>query len=95
MLFRSGGERNILTAKTESKKVVSFEKALRLQYTFNDSLKAGNCEVGTKAFQLRLGLSDVKKYRGSYILKLAKEKSTSSVYYVERMIKARIKTRII
>lgn len=68
-----------------------FEKALRKQYSFADSLSAGNCEAGTRAFILRCGLDSSRKYRGKFLLETAKEKSSSSFYYVERMIKSKIR----
>jgi hypothetical protein len=67
----------------------AYRKALRSQFTFQDSLLAGNCEAGTRAFVLRLGLDSAKAYRGSFLLKKAAEKSISSVQFVERMVKYR------
>jgi hypothetical protein len=86
-----GGERNIQYQKDQSKKVENFNKALRLQYSFEDSLKSGNCEAGTRAFILRLGLDSTKKYRGKFLLELAKEKSSNSVSYVERMVRYKVR----
>lgn len=83
-------KRQILQQKTEAQKAKLFAKALRKQYSYQDSLNAGNCENGTKAFALRLQIDINKKYRGKYLLDLAKEKSSSSVYYVERMIKPKM-----
>lgn len=79
-------KRQILAQKTEQQKKKLFAAALRKQFTFQDSLFAGNCEVGTRAFILRCGLDINKKYRGKYLLEIAKAKSTSSVSFVERMI---------
>ena len=76
-------ERMLIAEKQEK----AIAKAKRRQYTFQDSLDAGNCEAGTRAFVLRLGLKSDRKYRGEYLLKEAHEKSSSSVYYVNRMIK--------
>ena len=76
-------ERSLLAEKRE----MSIAKAKRRQYTFQDSLEAGNCEAGTRAFILRLGLKSDRKYRGEFLLKEAQEKSSNSVYYVNRMIK--------
>lgn len=76
-------------AKAEAIKLKAMAKALKQQYTYADSLSAGNCEAGTRAFCLRLGLDTSKKYRGSYILKLAEQRSTTSVSYVKRMIEYR------
>ena len=64
----------------------AFNKAARLQYNFQDSLNCGNCEVGTKAFILRLRLDINKSYRGSFLLKKANEKSQSSVSFIKNMI---------
>jgi hypothetical protein len=80
----------LLAKKTEAQKAKLFAKALRRQYSYQDSIAAGNCENGTKAFAMRLQIDINKKYRGKYLLDLAKEKSTSSVYYVERMIKSKM-----
>jgi len=91
------------TAKEQAKKakqqaknrIESFKKeysrALRFQYSYSDSLICGNCEIGTKAFILRCKLDKTKKYRGSFLLKVAHEKSTHSVSYVERMIRHKAK----
>lgn len=76
-------------AKQEAIKNKVMAKAMRQQYNYNDSILAGNCEAGTRAFCLRLGLDTSKKYRGSYILKLAEQKSTSSIFFVKRMIERR------
>lgn len=76
----------------ESKKAAlqkAYNKALRKQYSFDDSIKAGNCVAGTKAFIIRLQLDESKKYRGKYLLDLAKEKSYNSVPFVERMIRSK------
>lgn len=83
-------KRQILAQKTEAQKAKLFAKALRKQYSYQDSINAGNCENGTKAFALRLQIDLNKKYRGKYLLDLAKEKSSSSIYYVERMIKSKM-----
>lgn len=85
------GLRNLQFEKDKKKKVEKFNKALRLQYSFEDSLMSGNCEAGTKAFIMRLGLDSKKKYRGSFLLKQAKEKSHNSIFYVEKMIKFKVK----
>lgn len=88
---KAGGERNIQYQKEQAKKAENRQKALRLQYSFQDSLNAGNCEPGTRAFILRLGLNSTKKYRGSFLLNLAKEKSPNCVYHVERMINSKVR----
>lgn len=81
-----GGNKIIENKKQAEKTQKAFNKALRRQYCFNDSLLAGNCEAGTRAFILRLHLDSTKKYRGSFLIKQAEEKSTSSLYYVKRMV---------
>ena len=81
-----GGNKIIEKKKQTEKSQKAFNKALRRQYCFNDSLLAGNCEAGTRAFILRLHLDSTKKYRGSFLIKQAEEKSTSSLHYVKRMI---------
>ena len=58
-----------------------------MQYSYQDSIDAGNCIFGTKAFIIRLGLDINKKYRGSFLIKQAKEKSASSLFYIERMMR--------
>lgn len=68
----------------------AYSKALRYQYGIEDSLKV-NCEAGTKAFILRCGLDSTKKYRGSFLMKVAAEKSKNSIGYVRRMIENRAK----
>jgi hypothetical protein len=88
---KAGGERNIQYQKEQARKAENHAKALRLQYSFQDSLNAGNCEAGTRAFSLRLGLNSTKKYRGSFLLNLAKEKSPNCVYHVERMINSKVR----
>ena len=61
-------------------------KALNCLYSYEDSLKSGNCEAGTRAFILRCKLDINKKYKGKTLLKIAKEKSTSSIGFVNRML---------
>lgn len=85
-----GGTRILEYEKEQRRKVANFNKALRLQYSFQDSLKAGNCEAGTRAFVLRLQLDINKKYRGTYLLAQAKEKSSNSIPFVERMIRYKV-----
>jgi len=84
-----GGQRNIDRAKEEAKKAETWAKALRLQYSYADSINAGNCEAGTKAFALRHNLNTSKKYRGAYLLNLATGATTIS--FVERMIRAKVR----
>lgn len=86
---KAGGERVKAYEKEKKHLVSDVSKALRLRYSYVDSLKV-NCEAGTKAFILRCSLDITKKYRGSYLLKIAKEKSAYSVPYVERMIRAKV-----
>lgn len=81
-----GGNKIIEKRKQDEKSQKAFNRALRRQYCFNDSLLAGNCEAGTRAFILRLHLDSTKKYRGSFLIKQAEQKSSSSLYYVKRMI---------
>lgn len=83
-------KQQILAQKTEAQKTKLFARALRKQYGYQDSINSGNCENGTKAFAMRLQIDLNKKYRGKYLLDLAKEKNISSVYYVERMIKSKM-----
>ena len=66
-----------------------FNKAVKLQYSYQDSLNAGNCENGTKAFALRHHLDTSKKYRGAYLLKLA-ENSHNTINFVKRMIQSKV-----
>ena len=84
------GTENIKRQKEAAKqKAISekmYKKALNSLYTFEDSLKAGNCEAGTRAFAMRCKIDLSKKHRGSKLLKLAEEKSTSSISFVKRMI---------
>ena len=72
--------------KQAEKTAKSKAKALNCLYSYEDSLKAGNCEAGTRAFILRCKLDATKKYKGRTLLKIAKEKSTSSVGFVNRML---------
>jgi len=81
-----GGLRNIEAKKQKEIAAKKYSRALRIQYTYQDSRDAGNCESGTRAFALRCGLSTEKKYRGAFLLKKAQEKSTSSLGYVKKMI---------
>ena len=62
------------------------EKALNCLYSFSDSLNAGNCEAGTKAFILRCRLNANRKYKGKTLLKIASKKSPASIHFVERML---------
>lgn len=75
--------------KEQAKKEKLFKKALRMQYSYEDSISAGNCIAGTKAFILRLHLDSSKKYRGKFLLDAAEKKSRSSVSYVKKMIEKR------
>lgn len=81
-----GGTRNINRKKEDVKRISAYNKACRKQYSFQDSLDAGNCEPGTRAFIIRCGLDSRKKYRGSFLLKIAEQKSKISLRYVIRMI---------
>lgn len=84
-----GGKRSEQLKKEATMQKIAYNKALRKQYTFEDSIKAGNCIAGTRAFIIRLNLDETKKYRGKYLLDIAKERSTSSVPFIERMIKSK------
>ena len=81
-VFNHINTREIAKKKQEKR----YNQALKNLYTYQDSIDCGNCEVGSKAFILRCSLDSHKKYRGSYLLKLATEKSTSSISYVKKMI---------
>lgn len=61
-------------------------KTLNCLFGFKDSLDAGNCEAGTRAFILRCKLDINKKYKGKTLLKIANEKSTNSVHFINRML---------
>jgi hypothetical protein len=76
--------------KIEKDGVNRIKKAMRKQFGYEDSIKAGNCEAGTRAFVIRCGLDIERSYRGSFLLKIAKEKSPSSVLFVERILKSTI-----
>ncbi len=81
-----GGNRNIELRKLQEAKQKAYRKALRRSYTFLDSLRAGNCSAGTKAFILRCGLDERREYRGTFLVRVAKEKSSGSLQYVNKMI---------
>lgn len=82
----NGGNNKIKIEKENIKNKKLFNKSLRKRFSFDDSLKCGNCEAGTRAFILRCGLDANKKYRGDFLLKIAKEKSSYSLSYINRMI---------
>ncbi len=84
-----GGKMNIEAEKANKKKVANYGKALRLRYSYADSIKV-NCVPGTDAFIMRCGLDMSKKYRGSFLIKVAQQKSINSLPYVERMIKSKV-----
>ena len=81
-----GGNRNLEIKRHAEKSEKAFAKACRRQYSYSDSLAAGNCEAGTRAFIMRLGLDANKKYRGTYLMKQATKRSANSLYYVTKMI---------
>lgn len=96
-----GGKLNIERAKVQEriakeqlknkvKNEKEFRKALRLQYSYQDSIDCGNCETGTRAFILRLRLDEKKKYRGNFLIKKATEKSPFSLPYITKMIRYKI-----
>lgn len=84
------GEKNrkrAIERKKQAEKAEKAEKkALNCLYSYEDSLKSGNCEDGTKAFILRCKLDINKKYKGRTLLKIAREKSTNSISFVNRML---------
>lgn len=86
--YRKEAEKRQIEAEKQYNK--AYFKALRLQYSIEDSLKV-NCEPGTKAFILRCGLDSTKKYRGSFLIKVATEKSSLSIKYVKKMIEYKAK----
>lgn len=81
-----GGNKKLEAIKQAEKSVKAFAKACRRQYSYSDSLAAGNCEAGTRVFIMRLGLDANNKYRGTYLIKQATKKSANSLYYVKNMI---------
>lgn len=83
----AGGKRNIELRKKKEANDKAYKKALRRQYSFADSVQAGNCAAGTRAFVQRCGLDAEKKYRGSFIVQVAEKKSSGSLQYVNKMIK--------
>ena len=83
-----GGQKNLDYQKEQSKKAETWAKALRLQYSYSDSINAGNCEAGTKAFALRNNLDTSKKYRGSYLINLA---TSTTIDYVSKMVRSKIR----
>lgn len=83
----AGGMRILALEKQNEVLKKKLNKAIKMQYSYQDSINAGNCVFGTKAFILKCGLDIEKRYRGSFLLKKAKEKSTSSLSYIDRMIK--------
>ena len=82
----AGGNLNVERRKQKEASAKAYNKVLRRQYTVADSLSAGNCEAGTMAFILRCGLNSERKYRGAFLVKVASEKSSESVKYVNNMI---------
>lgn len=85
---------NRIKAEKHDKEVMkTLSKAMRARYSYADSL-AINCEAGTNAFIMRCGLDKGKKYRGDYLLKIAKEKSPASTQFVMRMIQKKAISRL-
>lgn len=80
------GKRSIEFRKQVEAKNKAYKKALRRQYSFADSVQAGNCAAGTHAFIQRCGLDAEKKYRGSFLVKVATDKSINSMQFVNKMI---------
>lgn len=85
-LARQGGEQLKQREKNLKDNDKLFKRFSRMRYSFQDSIDSGNCVAGTKAFAMRLHLNIEKSYRGTYLLKLAKEKSQNSLTYINRMI---------
>ena len=50
-------------------------------YSFNDSIKAGNCSIGTKVFIERNNLNSEFGYRGDFLLEIAKDQRS----FIEKM----------
>jgi hypothetical protein len=73
--------------RTEKQKQRAYKKALQLEYNFADSINAGNCENGTKAFIMRCKLNIGQSYTGKYLMKIARERGENIITYIERMIK--------
>jgi len=72
--------------KQREKQAKEIQKVLRKQFTFQDSINCGNCEAGSLAFVRALNLNRDKKYRGTYLIKLAKEKQKEyAVSFILRM----------
>jgi hypothetical protein len=88
---KRGGQKLLDIEREERRRAVEFKqkyaKALRMQYVYNDSLAAGNCKIGTDAFILRCRIDKNKKYRGSYLISLAEQRSKNVMSYVLRMIR--------
>jgi hypothetical protein len=76
--------------KSQARYAKMYKKALNMRYSFADSIEAGNCEAGTKAFALRCRLDMSKAYKGSYLLSMVDKYKLSTGSFVERMI--RLKT---
>jgi hypothetical protein len=74
------------SAKRREKYEKMKKRALNSSYGFKDSIMAGNCEVGTKAFILRCKLDANKKYKGFKLLQIAEKNSQTSLGYITRMI---------
>jgi hypothetical protein len=76
--------------KSQERYAKMYKKALNMRYSFADSIEAGNCDAGTKAFALRCRLDMNKTYKGSYLLSMVDKYKLSTGSFVERMI--RLKT---
>lgn len=83
---KQGGQYLIDCEKQKEKEAKNYKKALRLQYTFQDSLKAGNCEAGSEVFCKRCGIDKNKTYRGTFLIKIATQKGLNTLSYLNRMI---------
>lgn len=75
---------------TETKKQAKqtekqYKAALRKQYTFADSQNAGHCLPGALIFCRRVGIDPGRKYRGAYLLKLARTRAPYAISYLNQM----------
>ena len=67
------------------------KKAAKCLYSFADSIKAGNCETGTRLFARKFNLDVTAIYTGNYLLKLIQKTELAYEYerYINRMINDR------
>ncbi len=64
-----------------------YQKKLNKEYSFMDSINAGNCDIGTRGFILKSRLDGTKKYSGKLLLELGDRYNVRK--YVEKMILAK------